>query len=157
MGVIYDSAEARHKEVAITINDSGAVSCAYNGVIAIGQRFNSLFTLTPPFVKDANGGVIAGAGSTLNSLLMEFKNTGSFDVLVKDTNGTAYTGADTTALTWSETTLGYTWVNSIGRVVVPCRTRLSSTECTVSTDSATDMNLVSTGYILRVVRKHRRL
>lgn len=156
VAVIYDSATARHKEIKYTIDGSN-IHCAYNGVVALGQRFTSIFTLTPPFIKDANSNVVAGTGSTLNSLLMEFKNTGTFDVLVKDTNGTSYDAADTTALTWSETSLGYTWVNSIGRVVVPCRTRLSSTVCTVSTDSTTDLNLVSSGFIIRVAQRHRRL
>ena len=156
VAVIYDSATMRHKEVAFELRD-GRIYCPYDGRIAIGQRYRSEFQLTPPFVKDNSGKVIAGSRSTIQQLRMTFKSTGSFKVKVLDTMGVAYDGEDNTALTWSETDLGYSWVNSIGSVVIPCRTRLSSTECTVSTNGTTDMNLVSTEYVLRMASKRRRL
>ena len=40
---------------------------------------------------------------------MTFKSTGSFNVKVVDTMGTAYDGEGDTALTWSEVDLGYSW------------------------------------------------
>lgn len=156
VAVIYDSATARHKEVMYSIV-GGTMHCPYNGVIAIGVRYKSEFTLTPPFIKDTNGSVIAGNGSTINNLTPQFKNTGSFDVSIKDTMGQSYTGTADTALTWSEVDLGYTWINSIGSVTIPCRTRLPSTECNISTTSTTDLNLVSTGFTVRMQRKHRRI
>lgn len=153
---IYDSRTARHKEVQHTVNIFD-VLCPYNGRIAIGKTYESSFTLTPPFIKDDNGKVIAGARSTLQQLRMTFKSTGTFNVQVQDTMGVAYDGENSTALTWSEADLGYSWVNSIGSVTIPCRTRLSSTECSVSTKGTTDMNLVSTEYVLRMASKRRRL
>lgn len=158
VGVIYDSATARHKEVAIEyLWDSSIIKCAYEGTIAVGKRYKSTFMLTPPFMKDDNGKVILGTRSTIQQLRMTFKSTGSFEVTVRDNMGEAYHGENDTALTWSEADLGYTWVNSIGAVVVPCRTRLVSTECTVCTEGTTDLNLVSTEYVLRVAQKRRRL
>lgn len=156
VAVIYDSATMRHKEVHFEMSGTD-ILCPYTGRIAFGQRYHSEFQLTPPFVKDNSGKVIAGSRSTIQQLRMTFKSTGSFKVKVLDTMGVAYDGEDNTALTWSETDLGYSWVNSIGSVVIPCRTRLSSTECTVSTNGTTDMNLVSTEYVLRMASKRRRL
>lgn len=156
VSTIYDSRTARHSEVMHTL-EGNRFKCPYNGVVAVGLRYNSNFTLTPPFLKDENGKVLAGARTTLQQLRMTFKSTGYFNVSVKDTMGIAYEGTDDTAYTWSEADLGYTWVNSIGSVTIPCRTRLSSTECSVQTTGTTDMNLVSTEYVLRTATKRRRL
>lgn len=156
VGTIYNSRTARHKEVIVSIEGT-TVSCPYEGTIVLGVRYNSSFTLTPPFVKDDKGKVVAGTRSTIQQLRMTFKNTGTFNVLVQDTMGVSYNSTGDTALTWSETDLGYTWVNSIGSVVIPCRTRLSSTECSVSTQGTTDLNLVSTEYVLRMASKRKRI
>lgn len=156
--VIYDDRNRRHKDVAYTVDaTTSQIHCPYNGVIAVGLPFESLFTLTPPFIRDDAGRVIAGTRTTIQQLRMTFKSTGTFQVTVKDTMGTAYDIEGNTAYTWSEADLGYSWVNSIGAVVIPCRTRLSSTDCTVKTDGATDMNLVSTEYVLRLASKRKRL
>lgn len=156
VATIYNSRTARHTEVQFTVSGS-TISCPYEGRIVLGVRYNSTFTLTPPFVKDDKGKVIAGVRSTIQQLRMTFKNTGTFNALVQDTMGTAYTGESTTALTWSETDLGYTWINSIGTVTIPCRTRLASTECSISTEGTTDLNLVSTEYVLRMANKRKRI
>lgn len=156
VATIYDTVLSRHKEVQFEI-EGNVVKCPYEGTIVLGQRYSSEFQLTPPFVKDDNGKVVAGTRTTIQQLRMTFKDTGSFSVKVQDTMGVAYDNDDSTAFTWSEADLGYSWVNSIGAVVIPCRTRLSSTECSVSTTGTTDLNLVSTEYVLRMVSKRRRL
>lgn len=153
---VYNSRTARHKEVQFTVQGN-SISCPYEGTVVIGEKYSSKFVLTPPFIKDESGKVVAGTRTTIQQLRMTFKSTGSFDVKVQDTMGIAYDGEGDTALTWSETDLGYSWVNSIGAVVIPCRTRLSSTECSVTTTGTTDMNLVSTEYVLRMANKRRRL
>jgi hypothetical protein len=156
VGTIYDTVLSRHKEVMVTVEGS-VITCPYDGVVVLGTRYESSFQLTPPFIKDDNGKVVAGTRTTIQQLRMTFKDTGRFNVLVQDTMGVAYDNDDDTALTWSEADLGYSWVNSIGSVVIPCRTRLSSTQCSVSTTGTTDLNLVSTEYVLRTTSKRRRL
>lgn len=156
--VIYDNRNLRHKSVAFDLVDGGSkLTTPYKGEVAIGFKFNSAFAITPPFIKDDSGKVIAGERSIIHSLKMTFKQTGKFAVTVRDTFGESYNGEQDTALTWSEAALGYTWVNSVGSINIPCRTRLSSTECTVQTDESTDLNLVTLGYIIRIAQKHRRL
>lgn len=156
VGTIYDTVLSRHKEVMVTVEGS-VVTCPYDGTIVLGTRYESSFQLTPPFIKDDNGKVVTGTRTTIQQLRMTFKDTGRFNVLVQDTMGVAYDSDDDTALTWSEADLGYSWVNSVGSVVIPCRTRLSSTQCSVSTTGTTDLNLVSTEYVLRTTSKRRRL
>lgn len=156
VATIYDSRTMRHKDVQYSTLGN-TITCPYNGQIVLGIPYESTFTLTPPFIKDESGKVVAGTRTTIQQLRMTFKSTGSFNVKVKDTMGTAYDGEGDTALTWSEADLGYSWVNSIGAVVIPCRTRLTSTECSVTTTGTTDMNLVSTEYVLRMANKRRRL
>ncbi|AHY26813.1 putative tail tubular protein B [Acinetobacter phage vB_AbaP_Acibel007] len=154
---IYNDRYLRHQEIEFSYDDEGNVTCPYDGVIYVGVRFTSEFTLTPPFIKDENGKVVAGAKSTVVRLDMEFKNTGTFKVSVKDTMGDSYYNELDTALTWSEADLGYTWVNSIGQVSIPCRTRLTSTQCSVETVGTTDLNLTNCNYLLRLNQKHRRI
>ena len=156
VATIYDSRTMRHKDVQYSTLGN-TITCPYNGQIVLGIPYESSFTLTPPFIKDESGKVVAGTRTTIQQLRMTFKSTGSFNVKVVDTMGTAYDGEGDTALTWSEADLGYSWINSIGAVVIPCRTRLSSTECSVTTTGTTDMNLVSTEYVLRMANKRRRL
>ena len=154
---IYNDRYLRHQEIEFTYDLDGNVTCPYEGTIYVGLRYESKFTLTPPFVKDQNGKVVAGAKSTLMRLDMEFKNTGTFTVAVSDTMGDAYFNDEDTALTWSEADLGYTWVNSIGQVAIPCRTRLTSTQCTIGTQGTTDLNLINCNYLLRLNQKHKRI
>lgn len=154
---IYNDRYLRHQEIEFSYDEEGNVKCPYDGVIYVGVRYTSEFTLTPPFIKDENGKVVAGAKSTVVRLDMEFKNTGTFKVSVKDTMGDSYSNELDTALTWSEADLGYTWVNSIGQVSIPCRTRLTSTQCSVETVGTTDLNLTNCNYLLRLNQKHRRI
>ena len=51
---------------------------------------------------------------------------------------------------WSEVDLGYTWAGSVVNSVVPCRTRLNSTEVILSTQSTTDLNVTTVEFSLRV-------
>lgn len=154
-GVIYDSLQRRHKEVAISIAD-GKVKCAYTGQIALGTPFESEITLTPPFMKDDQGRVIAGARSKVVSIRLTMENSGGFKAQVRDAFGIA-TDRETTPTIWGEVGLGTNWVNGIGDINIPCRTRMNSTEYKISTDLTTDINVVSAEYILKVPTRRRRL
>lgn len=153
VGVIYDEINSRHMEVAIEVLPDGTVTSVHQGTIAVGLRYTSLFTLTPPYLKDDNGKVIAGVKSTVQSFPLTFKGTGEFKYTVQDFLGTA-SEVDTSAATWSEVNLGYTWVNSVSTTVIPCRAKLDSLACTIQTDKTTDLNLTTAGFVLRTAKKH---
>lgn len=154
--VLYDNRNLRHYEIKPKV-DGNTIKVQQDGHVMIGFKYRSEFTLTPPFLKDDNGKVIAGSRSTLHKLDMEFVNTGNFKVYVTDARGEAYDGQHVTPLTWSETKLEYTLVSRIGNVSVPCKTRLSSTECSLYTDSTTDMNLTTCNYWIRLNQRYRRV
>lgn len=154
VGVIYDEINSRHAEVTIKVLPDGTVQSEHQGVIAVGLRYTSLFTLTPPYLKDDNGRVLAGVKSTVQSFPLTFKSTGEFKYSVHDFTGAVST-VSTSAATWSEVNLGYTWINRISTTVIPCRARLDSLTCTIQTDRTTDLNLTSAGYVLRTSRKHQ--
>ena len=148
VAVIYDSLNQRHSEVAFSVLEE-VITCKYNGVIAIGLRYDSEFTITPPFLRDANGNVVAGSKTTIHSLNFTLRSTGKFRFIVRDVYGYV-ANTNTSGVMWSEVDLGYTWVGSVNNSVIPCRTRLNSTEVVLSTDSTTDLNTTSVEYNLRV-------
>lgn len=154
VAVVYDDRNYRHMELTLTVDRvAGTIKCNHTGTVAIGLRFGSYFTLTPPYIKDQNGKVLAGVKSTVHSFPLTFRNTGEFKYMVSDFIGEVST-VDISATTWSEVNLGYTWINSINTTVVPCRSRLNGLTCTIFTDRTTDMNLTTAGYVLRTSRKH---
>lgn len=153
VGVIYDEINSRHMEVQIEVEPDGTVTSLHQGTIAVGLRYTSLFTLTPPYLKDGDGKVLAGVKSTVQSFPLTFKGTGEFKYTVQDFLGTA-SEVCTSAATWSEVNLGYTWINSVSTTVIPCRAKLDSLACTIQTDKTTDLNLTTAGFILRTARKH---
>lgn len=156
VAVAYDDRNYRHMELELTVDRvAGTIKCNHTGTVAIGLRFSSYFTLTPPYIKDQNGKVLAGVKSTVHSFPLTFRNTGEFKYMVSDFIGEV-SAVDTSAATWSEVNLGYTWINSISTSVIPCRSRLDGLTCTIFTDKTTDMNLTTAGYVLRTARKHPR-
>lgn len=148
VAVIYDSLNQRHSEVAFTV-EGATILCKYTGTIAIGLRYHSEFTITPPFLRDANGNVVAGSKTTIHSLNFTLRSTGKYKYTVLDTYGYV-TDTDSAGVMWSEVDLGYTWIGSVVNSVVPCRTRLNSTEVTLSTQSTTDLNVTTVEFSLRV-------
>lgn len=155
VAVVYNDVNYRHMEVQMTLTGN-TVQCPEHagGTIAVGVRYESSFTLTPPYLKDENGKVLAGVKSTVHSFPLTFKGTGEFQYVVHDFVG-AVSSVDTSAAIWSEVNLGYTWINSIGTSVIPVRSRLDGLTCTIRTTSTTDLNLTTAGYVLRTAQKHR--
>ena len=147
--VAYDDVNYRHMEVQYTLNNDGTFNCVYNGTVAIGIRYNSLVSLTPPFVKNANGQVLAGTSAFVQSFDFTFKGTGSYNYHVAD-NYSDVVSTSTTANYWSEVQLGHTTVNTLTRSRVPCRSKLDNTVCELSTSSTQDLNIVNVEYKLRV-------
>lgn len=153
---VYSQVTMRHQESIYSV-DGTTIRCPYDGVIAMGLRYTSEFSITPPFIKDQNGKVLAGVKSTVQSFRFTFKSTSTFHANVSDTMGVSYDYTKDTALTWSEADIGVATINNVGSVTIPCRTQMASTKCSISTDSTTDMNVVSVEYVIRYQGKHRRL
>lgn len=147
--VAYDDVNYRHMEVQYSLNGDGTFNCVYNGTVAIGIRYKSLISLTPPFVKNANGQVLAGTSAFVHSFDFTFKGTNSYHYHVSD-NYSDIVSSDTTATYWSEVQLGYTTVNTLTRSRIPCRSKLDNTVCELYTSGAQDLNVVTVEYNVRV-------
>ena len=148
--VQYSDTDLRYMEVAYTTS-GGTITvpeCAGETVV-IGFKYVSGFELTPPFLKDAQGGVVSGTRSTLQSLVFTFKDTSTFTYQVSDTYGNSNIG-ETSAPSWSEISIGSTWINDVSTTMLPCRVRLNSARIALATDSTTDMNVLTAEYTIRI-------
>ena len=154
--IIYDDASMRHMEVACTVNGN-TVTSPYIGELRVGLRYQSSFTLTPPFLKDSNNNVLAGTNALVHSFDVTTKLSGAFKFTVSDNYGAVVNNTDSTVLTWSEAELGKTLINSTSKVRIPCRTKLESTYCAFTTDSTTEFNVVSVDYTMRIAQRFQRL
>ncbi|UVD33043.2 non-contractile tail tubular protein [Acinetobacter phage vB_Ab4_Hep4] len=154
VAAVYSSETMRHAMVQYEIEGT-KIKCQFNGRIYLGVPYESSLTLTPPFVKDDKGRVVAGSSSTVVDLTMTFKGTGEFEYHVSDTYGDVFDGG-TSAQAWSETQLGYTRVNTVSDVKFPCGTLLSSTEFSIRTTGTTELNIISASYNIRVPNRGRR-
>lgn len=148
--VQYSDTDLRYMEVAYTAEDDTITvpECAGETVV-IGFKYVSGFELTPPFLKDAQGGVVSGTRSTLQSLVFTFKDTSSFTYQISDTYGNSNIG-ETSAPSWSEINIGSTWINDVSTTMLPCRVRLNSARIALATDSTTDMNVLTAEYTIRI-------
>lgn len=148
--VQYSDTSLRYMELAYTVQGNQlVVPEGANETIVIGLKYYSGIELTPPFISDAEGGVISGTRSTLQSLTFTFKDTSDFVYQVSDAYGTSSSG-DTSAPSWSEVDLGSTWVSDVTTSVIPCRVRLNSAKVVVATESTTDMNVLTVEYSVRI-------
>lgn len=148
--VQYSNTDLRYMELQYSIADGQlVVPEGANETIVIGLKYYSGIELTPPFLRDKEGGVISGTRSTLQSLTFTFKDTSDFVYQVSDVYGTASSG-DTSAPSWSEVDLGSTWTSDVTTFVIPCRVRLNSAKAVVSTTSTTDMNVLTVEYSVRI-------
>ncbi|CAL4861331.1 tail protein [Acinetobacter phage vB_AbaP_Fanak] len=154
VAAVYSSETMRHAKVQYEIEGT-KIKCQFNGRIYLGVPYESSLTLTPPFVKDDKGRVVAGSNSTVVDLTMTFKSTGEFEYHVSDTYGDVFNG-ETSAQAWSEAQLGYTRVNTVSDVKFPCGTLLNSTEFSIRTTGTTELNIISASYNIRVPNRGRR-
>lgn len=148
--VQYSNTDLRYMELQYSIADGQlVVPEGADETVVIGLKYYSGIELTPPFLRDKEGGVISGTRSTLQSLTFTFKDTSDFVYQVSDVYGTASSG-DTSAPSWSEVDLGSTWTSDVTTFVIPCRVRLNSAKAVVSTTSTTDMNVLTVEYSVRI-------
>ena len=148
--VQYSDTALRYMELKYTVQGNQlVVPEGANETIVVGFKYYSGIELTPPFIRDKEGGVVSGTRSTLQSLTFTFKDTSEFVYNVSDVYGTASSG-DTFAPSWSEVDLGQVWISDVTTSVIPCRVRLNSAKVVVATTSTTDMNVLTVEYSVRI-------
>ena len=120
----------------------------------IGLPFTSSWEPSAPIVRDQKNITLTDKATLLRYTIM-VNNTGIFNVKIKD-DITDVLNIDSTALTWSNTELGKSRINTRSTTVIPCRTLARTTSCVFSTSSTYDMNVLQLGYTFKLSEKRRR-
>ena len=120
----------------------------------IGLPFTSSWEPSAPIMRDQKDITLTDKATLLRYTLM-VNNTGTFNVKIKD-DITDVLDIDSTALTWSNTELGKSRINTRSTTVIPCRTLARTTSCVFSTSSTYDMNVLQLGYTFKLSEKRRR-
>ena len=120
----------------------------------IGLPFTSSWEPSAPIMRDQKNITLTDKATLLRYTIM-VNNTGIFNVKIKD-DITDVLDIDSTALTWSNTELGKSRINTRSTTVIPCRTLARTTSCVFSTSSTYDMNVLQLGYTFKLSEKRRR-
>ena len=120
----------------------------------IGLPFTSSWEPSAPIMRDQKDITLTDKATLLRYTIM-VNNTGSFNVKIKD-GIMGVLDIDSTALTWSNTELGKSRINTRSTTVIPCRTLARTTSCVFSTSSTYDMNVLQLGYTFKLSEKRRR-
>ena len=120
----------------------------------IGLPFTSSWEPSAPIIRDQKNITLTDKATLLRYTIM-VNNTGVFNVKIKD-DITDVLSIDSTALTWSNTELGKSRINTRSTTVIPCRTLARTTSCVFSTSSTYDMNVLQLGYTFKLSEKRRR-
>ena len=130
-----------------------------DGTYWAGVRFNSVFTPTPPVLKDQNDKEIGSGHVRLVRLEVALRNTGVFTVNVVDPRTDVNSVCNYTGLFLNSTELepDYPMFATSGNVIVPCRTMADTTEAAFSTSGTHDMNFLDITYTLRYNQRRRRV
>lgn len=156
--ITYSNESSRHYKRDLVIDGTTAtVTQSAGETLALGISYESEFSITPPFIKDQNGRVVVGSEDRLRAVIPELAHSGAFSTNTGDIYGDAYDDDESTAMYWSEVDLNQAWINGIGSVVIPCRSRLSSTYVQFSTSDTYELNIRSLTYQVRPNRKHKSL
>lgn len=154
----YSNTELRHyKRDLAVVGSTAKVLQSAGETLVLGIPYESEFSITPPFIKNQNGRVVVGSEDKLRAVTPELAYSGAFTTLTGDINGDAYDDEESTAIYWSEVDIGKSWINGIGSVMIPCRTRLSSTYVQFKTSGTYELNVRSMTYQVRPNRKYKGL
>lgn len=126
-----------------------------SGAVAIGLPYTSLFSPTPPMVRDSNDVVISTNKATVLRFLLGTKNSQQYEVVVGDLNTEVDETESVGTLTWSsqELELGRSLFSNDSVSIIPARTNAASTELQVSTDRFGELNITSLEYVTRYNQK----
>lgn len=129
-----------------------------DGDYFFGVQYNSVLSPTPPLMRDQNGTVIGTSNTQLVRYDLSVKDTGPFDVLIKDSSRTLTEG-EFSPLLYSSTDLlpDNALDSSLGRVVIPVRAMAQDTDTTFSTQQEMDMCILDIEYVLQYRARRKRV
>ena len=130
-----------------------------DSTVVLGFKYNSVLGLTPPVMKDQNGYAISLDKTTLLRYVPTVQNTGDFDVTISTPKTGELLDDGGHVLKWASHELGLKRSRVAGQstLIIPCRTLANETECTFSTDSTRELNVIGVEYTIKTVRKRQRI
>lgn len=147
--------------VGATLNEAGTAFTTVishpSGTVGIGAKYYSGFIPTPPVVRDHNDKIIHVGKATLLRYLIGTEGSSEFNVIVSDM---AQVGEelDVPTLSWTspELELGRGLYSEEAASIVPCRTRLRSTDMQVYTEGTGELNVTFLEYVAKFHPKIKR-
>lgn len=130
-----------------------------DGTYWAGMTYNSLFTPSPPILRDENGKEVGAGHVRLVRMEVAVRNTGKFTTRVKDTRTDVDVTADYTGVFLNSPELipDHPLIISQANIIVPCRTLADTTEVSYSTSGTHDLNLLDISYLMRYNQRRRRV
>lgn len=130
-----------------------------DGTYWAGMTYNSLFTPSPPILRDENGKEVGAGHVRLVRMEVAVRNTGKFTTRVKDTRTDVDVTADYTGVFLNSPELipDHPLIISQANIIVPCRTLADTTEVSYSTNGTHDLNLLDISYLMRYNQRRRRV
>lgn len=130
-----------------------------DGMYWAGMTYTSLFTPSPPILRDENGKEVGAGHVRLVRMEVAVRNTGRFTTRVKDTRTDVDVTADYTGVFLNSPELipDYPLIISQANIIVPCRTLADTTEVSYSTSGTHDLNLLDISYLMRYNQRRRRV
>lgn len=131
---------------------------SYTGsTVVLGFKYNSTLGLTPPVMKDQNGYSVSLDKTTLLRYVPTVQNSGDFDVTISTPKTGGLIDDDGHVLKWASHELGLKRSRIAGQstIIIPCRTLANETECTFSTSSTRELNVIGVEYTIKTVRKRQ--
>jgi len=147
--------------VGATLNEAGTefttVLSHPSGTVGIGARYYSGFIPSAPVVRDYDSKVIHSGKATLLRFLVGTEGSSEFNVVVSDSAAEGEE-VDVPTLTWtsSELELGRGLFSETAASVVPCRTRMRSTNMEVFTEDTGELNITFLEYVAKFHPKIKR-
>ena len=129
-----------------------------SGSVALGIPYTSMFSPSPPMIRDYNQVVINTNKATVLRFLLGTKNSAQFHCAISDVNSEGDGEVDVSTLTWSsqELELGRSLFSNDAVSVIPCRTLAHNTVLDISTSEFGELNVTALEYVMRYNQKIKR-
>ncbi len=145
-----------------SIDSDWNVTCVrgvQDGLYHVGLRFTSSMTLTPPMLKDQNDNIVGSNSVRLLRLDTAVRNTGDFMIKVVNTSRDVNENFEDAVvlLNSKELALGRSIKSDVSNLIIPCRTVVSTTDVSFTTDGTLELNVLDVSYILKHNQRFARI
>lgn len=125
----------------------------------VGIRFTSMFSPTPPTVRNQDGSYRAVDKLIIQSYILTLRYSGPFIINAKDDGGVVYDAVESSAIDYNSADLSLDAATLDKRYNLPIRMGLiaETSETVFTSNAASDFNLQSLGYSIKFNNRLRRI